>query len=554
MTDFKQGGPHVGQIPPEGSGAIDGYTMIRAFGFRPETLHVDIEKAFTLLLRCSSYFPCLHAGRLNGSTKTQILAAAAAALDIAGLTTATPASGDLFIFADVSASDAIRKATLAAINAILDHGTLAGLGDDDHTQYALLLGRSGGQELIGGTASGNNLRLQSTSNATRGNVISEDVFKTESGRIIASATVAGSATLANTYQFLTVTASATISVPSPATFIGHKWEIVNTHSAAITLGNNGFNINGAAANFSIPAGARCHVDWDPTGNGWLATISSTEDGFFETLNVSGKLTVGGLIDPTGLVCTEQASSPHSTGAGEGTFYVRNSVPSKPAFEGDTGADELIALASDIANQVTAASVFAAANRVLVADGNDRSVDDSDFTMSQNSSNAISTADGNPLTFGALGVTMGTLASGAHTITVASTIVAQRIQRSSSTGQETYVAEATTAVTATVNIDIPVPTDSAGILRVSFNAVEQGNPGKYWSSIILQNFQNSGGAAAIGGAADTVLHSDTVSVVGDGATVVLSASGANARIAVTAGASLALHWGVTAVWENVRATA
>lgn len=57
-----------------------------------------------------------------------------------------------------------------------DHGSLAGLSDDDHTQYALLLGRSGGQTLIGGTGSSDNLTLQSTSDSTRGSVISKDNF------------------------------------------------------------------------------------------------------------------------------------------------------------------------------------------------------------------------------------------------------------------------------------------------------------------------------------------------------------------------------------------
>lgn len=41
---------------------------------------------------------------------------------------------------------------------------------DPHTQYALLAGRSGGQTLYGGTASGNNLTLHSTSNATKGSI------------------------------------------------------------------------------------------------------------------------------------------------------------------------------------------------------------------------------------------------------------------------------------------------------------------------------------------------------------------------------------------------
>lgn len=53
----------------------------------------------------------------------------------------------------------------------LDHGlALTGLLDDDHTQYALLAGRAGGQTLNGGTAAGDDLDLNSTTNATKGNV------------------------------------------------------------------------------------------------------------------------------------------------------------------------------------------------------------------------------------------------------------------------------------------------------------------------------------------------------------------------------------------------
>lgn len=58
----------------------------------------------------------------------------------------------------------------------IDHGTISGLGDDDHTQYALLAGRSGGQEIIGGTAANNNLTLESTSNATKGRVLTKSDF------------------------------------------------------------------------------------------------------------------------------------------------------------------------------------------------------------------------------------------------------------------------------------------------------------------------------------------------------------------------------------------
>ena len=45
----------------------------------------------------------------------------------------------------------------------IDHGSITGLSDDDHTQYALLAGRSGGQTLIGGTGTTDGLTFQTTS-------------------------------------------------------------------------------------------------------------------------------------------------------------------------------------------------------------------------------------------------------------------------------------------------------------------------------------------------------------------------------------------------------
>jgi len=59
-----------------------------------------------------------------------------------------------------------RQAAIAAI----DHGSILGLADDDHAQYALLAGRSGGQSLTGGSAANNNLTLNSTSNGTKGKI------------------------------------------------------------------------------------------------------------------------------------------------------------------------------------------------------------------------------------------------------------------------------------------------------------------------------------------------------------------------------------------------
>jgi hypothetical protein len=83
----------------------------------------------------------------------------------------------------VNASTTWRLTTAATINvdatsltfslfeATFDHNSLLNLATGDtHTQYAYLAGRAGGQDYTGGTASGNNLSLTSTTHATKGQV------------------------------------------------------------------------------------------------------------------------------------------------------------------------------------------------------------------------------------------------------------------------------------------------------------------------------------------------------------------------------------------------
>jgi hypothetical protein len=58
----------------------------------------------------------------------------------------------------------------------VDHGTISGLSDDDHTQYMLLAGRSGGQALIGGTGATEHMTLESTANVSKGYIKTKDDF------------------------------------------------------------------------------------------------------------------------------------------------------------------------------------------------------------------------------------------------------------------------------------------------------------------------------------------------------------------------------------------
>ncbi|MCP4122217.1 MAG: hypothetical protein GY751_10730, partial [Bacteroidetes bacterium] len=59
------------------------------------------------------------------------------------------------------------------------------------------------------------------------------------------------------------------------------------------------------------------------------------------VSIGGKLTVGGLIDPTGLVLTEQASVPDTPAAGYGYLWVKDTTPSTMIFTDDVGTDHLL---------------------------------------------------------------------------------------------------------------------------------------------------------------------------------------------------------------------
>jgi hypothetical protein len=77
--------------------------------------------------------------------------------------TADNTVGRLAVGADGKSLVAASGETTGLSWAYPDHGTLGGLTDDDHTQYPLLLGRSGGQSLYGGTQNGDQLNLFATS-------------------------------------------------------------------------------------------------------------------------------------------------------------------------------------------------------------------------------------------------------------------------------------------------------------------------------------------------------------------------------------------------------
>lgn len=120
----------------------------------PNTTHA-IAQAMTLFqsggLSVGSTTDPAATGIINANTGFRIANAAASGNVLRG-------NGTNFISAALALTDITPRA----------HSSLTSLTVDDHTQYALLAGRSGGQILTGGTGADEILKFVSTSNATRG--------------------------------------------------------------------------------------------------------------------------------------------------------------------------------------------------------------------------------------------------------------------------------------------------------------------------------------------------------------------------------------------------
>lgn len=135
----------------------------------------------------------------------------------------------------ITPNDGADTITIAVTGLTSDHGGLSGLGDDDHTQYPLSAGRSGGQTVTGGTGSGDDLTLRSTSHGTKGDIFVAD----QGGDVI----IGGGATAsklkmlepsgsgANFTAFVTQAQSADITYTLPAA-AGNNLGVLQTDGSA----------------------------------------------------------------------------------------------------------------------------------------------------------------------------------------------------------------------------------------------------------------------------------------------------------------------------------
>ena len=155
----------------------------------------------------------------------------------------TPIGADLLPLYDTEEADPdnpTKKVTITNLNAQLDHGALLGKSDDDHTQYAKLEGRSGGQVMQGGTASGDDLQLESTANATKGDIISKDnhmfnksaVYDAEPANTSSSNACTIDWTLGNKQKY-TNSENSTLSFTAPSGPCNLILKIVHANNATI---------------------------------------------------------------------------------------------------------------------------------------------------------------------------------------------------------------------------------------------------------------------------------------------------------------------------------
>ncbi len=137
--------------------------------------------------------------------------------------------------------------------AVVNHNDLANLTiGDPHTQYPYLLGRAGGITQIGGTASGDDYILKSTSDVTKGNVeIQESTF-------VFTGT-AGSWTTALADSALTqvgtglVTFTGAVAAQGITTDSANTWSMSTNTGSLETFTIDAINAGGGAARLSLEA-------------------------------------------------------------------------------------------------------------------------------------------------------------------------------------------------------------------------------------------------------------------------------------------------------------
>jgi len=177
-------------------------------------------------------------------------------------------------------------------------------------------------------------------------------------------------------QVFVVTAGSAINLNPSGTFPpGHQVFVSVPSGSTVTFDSSGANVGiaaGSAVMFVYDGANWKTVLFSSTiattssGTSGLVQLSDGSGGFTSdtalsfnassnVLTVDGKLTVTGLIDPTGLVVDEKANTAatgHTSAAGKGLYWVKSDTPNRPMFTNDAGTEKKVLINGDNVSELT----------------------------------------------------------------------------------------------------------------------------------------------------------------------------------------------------------
>ena len=179
----------------------------------------------------------------------------------------TPARNGVVIYNSTSHSfdGYINGAWTTGLGKSTAHSSLSGLTADDHTQYALLAGRSTGQTLTGGTGASDQLVLRSTSNATKGAVKIAD----QTGETTRIGPTGSATTFSNTHEFLITGGSSSAT---------DGLVVRRNDKAEFNAGSGTANANGIALLPRGPSGSP-EIRFSTNGGGQDSYLRPYDSGF-----------------------------------------------------------------------------------------------------------------------------------------------------------------------------------------------------------------------------------------------------------------------------------
>lgn len=253
----------------------------------------------------------------------------------------------------------ISGTNLSVTQGDIDHGTISGLADDDHTQYLLLAGRGGGQTAIGGTAASNNLILRSTSDSTKGLILLADQggdisiggAATESSLRLLEASGGGTSYIA--LKSPALGGNVVLVLPPDDGDAGEQlqtdgsgnltWEAAGSGGGGITTLNTltgatqTFAAGTSGTDFAISSTGTTHTfnlpDAGASARGAVTTGAQT---FAGAKTLTSDLTLGGGASATLLKFLEPSGGGSSYASFQSPALGANTVYTLPVDDGDSG--------------------------------------------------------------------------------------------------------------------------------------------------------------------------------------------------------------------------